>query len=97
MNFIFKDSLIFFILSFSLIIRILFLLFFPELDFPDARAYETMGGQIFAGELITNNIYMPLYPILSYISGGGVTKNILDIILSVAMVWVIYKLSYEVI
>jgi hypothetical protein len=95
MNFIFKDSLIFFILSFSLIIRILFLLFFPELDFPDARAYETMGGQIFAGELITNNIYMPLYPILSYISGGGVTKNILDIILSVAMVWVIYKLSYE--
>ena len=79
MSLIFKDPFIFLILAFSLLIRILFLVFFPELDFPDARAYETIGNQIFSGEIITNNIYMPLYPIFTYLTGGGVTKNIADI------------------
>ena len=79
MNLILKNPLLFSILLFSLILRLLFLNFFPELNFPDARAYEAIGKQIFSGELITNHIYMPLYPILTYLSGGGVLKNLVDI------------------
>ena len=95
MNLILKNPLLFSILLFSLILRLLFLNFFPELNFPDARAYEAIGKQIFSGELITNHIYMPLYPILTYLSGGGVLKNLVDIFLSVGMVWVIYELTYQ--
>ena len=95
MSFFFKNSLLFFLLSFSLIVRIFFLIYYPDTNFPDAQAYETIGNEIFAGKLITNNIYMPLYPVLTYLSGGGVSKNLVDIILSVVMIAVIYKLSNE--
>ena len=91
----FKDPLLVCLLAFSFLVRLLFLIVFPELDFPDARAYQTIGKEIFSGELITNDIYMPLYPILTYMTGGGVMQNIVDIIFSVTMVGVIYCLSTE--
>jgi 4-amino-4-deoxy-L-arabinose transferase-like glycosyltransferase len=83
------------LLLFATLARFLFLFIYPELNFPDARAYQKIGHEIFSGELITNNIYMPLYPILTYITGGGITQKIADIFLSLGMIIVIYALSMQ--
>ena len=66
---------------------------YPDQHFPDAVAYRTIGEEIFAGKLITNNIYMPLYPIWSYITGQGMIQLLMDILLSVISVFLIFTLS----
>ncbi len=66
---------------------------YPDQYFPDAMAYKTIGKEIFSGETITNNIYMPLYPILSYLTGGGKIQILTDIFISVISVWLIFLLS----
>ncbi len=66
---------------------------YPDQHFPDATAYKAIGKEIFSGKLITNNIYMPLYPIWSYITGLGVGQLLMDILISVASVWLIFSLS----
>ncbi|MDC0599153.1 hypothetical protein OAO97_00935 [Candidatus Pseudothioglobus singularis] len=83
------------LLLLAILSRFLFLFIYPELNFPDARAYQKIGHEIFSGELITNNIYMPLYPIFTYITGGGITQKVADIFLSVGMIIVIYALSIQ--
>ena len=67
---------------------------YPDQNFPDANSYITIGKEIFSGNVITNDIYMPLYPILTYISGGPFFQTIIDILFSVVSVWLIYLLSY---
>jgi hypothetical protein len=77
----------------SLIARLVFMWAYPDQYFPDAMAYKTIGKEIFSGETITNNIYMPLYPILSYLTGGGKIQILTDIFISVISVWLIFLLS----
>jgi len=81
------------VLLLALILRLLLLVFYPDQNFPDAKAYRTMGYQIFNGEVISNNIYMPLYPVITYIAGSVTTQLLIDIFLSTTMVLVIYLLS----
>ncbi len=83
------------ILSVALLFRLLFFYLYPELDFPDARAYRTIGNEIFSGQIITNNIYMPLYPIWAHITGAWGIQYFADILLSIVMVGAIYMLSIE--
>jgi 4-amino-4-deoxy-L-arabinose transferase-like glycosyltransferase len=90
-----KNYLLIILLLLAILSRFLFLFIYPELNFPDARAYQKIGHEIFSGELITNNIYMPLYPIFTYITGGGITQKVADIFLSVGMIIVIYALSIQ--
>jgi hypothetical protein len=66
---------------------------YPDQNFPDAVAYKTIGQEIFSGQIITNNTYMPLYPIWSYITGGGSIQILMDIFISVASVWLVFTLS----
>lgn len=93
LNHLFKDRQIFAILLFSLLIRLVFMWMYPSQHFPDAVAYKTIGEEIFSGNLITNNTYMPLYPIWSYITGQGITQLLMDILISVASIFLIYALS----
>ena len=83
------------ILLFALILRLLIFFLYPDQNFPDARAYRTMGYQIFNGEMISNHIYMPLYPIITYIAGSINIQILIDIFLSTAMVLAVYMLSME--
>ena len=84
------------ILLFSLIIRLVVFIFYPDQHFPDSDAYRNIGKEIFAGELITNNIYMPLYPIVTYLTGGRFFQTLFDILLSVASVYLIFLLSFQI-
>ena len=79
LNYLPKDSQLWTILLFALLVRLLFMWVYPDQHFPDAVAYRTIGEEIFAGKLITNNIYMPLYPIWSYITGQGMIQLLMDI------------------
>jgi 4-amino-4-deoxy-L-arabinose transferase-like glycosyltransferase len=91
-----KDKPLLIILLFSFILRLLCMWLYPEQNFPDANAYKAIGKEIFAGNTITNNIYMPLYPILTYLTGGSFFQILMDIFLSVLIVWLIYLVSFAI-
>ena len=88
-----RDRYLFAILITALIVRLVFMWVYPDQNFPDSRAYITMGNEIFSGSLVTNNIYMPLYPIWVKITGGGVIYILMEILISVASVGLIFFLS----
>lgn len=81
------------VLVVAVLLRLGFYVVYPALHFPDAIAYRTIGQEIFAGQIITNDIYMPLYPIITFLSGGGVGLILVDILFSVVTVAVIYWLA----
>ncbi len=91
-----KDKPLIVVLLLSLIVRLVIMLVYPDQNFPDARAYGEIGKEIFSGNIITNNIYMPLYPIWSYITGSMGLQIIMDIVVSVASVWLIFVLSMHI-
>ena len=90
---IFNDRQLIVVLLFALIVRLFFMWIYPDQNFPDAVAYKTIGQEIFSGQIITNNTYMPLYPIWSYLTGGGSIQILMDIFISVASVWLVFSLS----
>ncbi|MBT5400122.1 hypothetical protein HOL24_06230 [bacterium] len=90
---LYKDKQLCIILIFAIIARITFMLIYPDQHFPDAKAYREIGAEIFSGDLITNHVYMPLYPVWSYITGGGLIQILMDIVISVISVWLIFILS----
>jgi len=90
-----KDKPLLTILVFSLVARLVFMWIYPDQHFPDAVAYETIGKEIFSGKIVTNHIYMPLYPIWSYITGGGAVQILMDIFVSVINVWLVFLLSFH--
>ena len=90
-----KDKPLLIVLLLSLLVRLVFMWIYPDQHFPDAVAYKTIGREIFSGEIITNNIYMPLYPIWSYITGGGIVQVLMDIFISVISVWLVFLLSFR--
>ena len=96
-NFFRTQTAIVGILILSLMARLVFLVIYPEPNFPDAVAYRTIGTEIFSGLTITNNIYMPLYPIWTFIFGTKEALIYADIGISVASVYLIYLLSIELI
>jgi len=81
------------ILLIALVVRLIFFFALPPQHFPDAIAYRTIGHEIFSGQLITNHIYMPLYPIFTFITGGGKIQILVEIILSVMSIWIIFLLA----
>lgn len=87
------DQPLLIILVIAFLVRFLVFWLYPDQNFPDAQAYRTIGNEIFSGQIISNHIYMPLYPIISFISGGGAFQIFVDIILSVITGWLIYLLS----
>lgn len=77
----------------GLIVRLIVLALLPDQDFPDARTYLQSGRELFgSGRMVSHN-YMPLYPIFTYLTGGGVTTKLADIALSVATIWLVWRLS----
>ena len=91
-----KDRYLFSILILALIVRLVFMWVYPDQNFPDARAYNTIGNEIMSGSIVTNNTYMPLYPIWVKLTGGGMYHILMDIIISVASIAVIFFLSLAI-
>ncbi len=91
-----KDKYLFSILILALIARLAFMWAYPDQNFPDARAYNFIGNEIMSGSIVTNNTYMPLYPIWVKLTGGGIYHIIMDIIISVASVALIYFLCLAI-
>ena len=91
-----KNRYLYSILILAFIVRLLFMWFYPDQNFPDSRAYKTIGNEIFSGVMVTNNTYMPLYPIWVKLTGGGTYHIFMDIIISVASIAVIFFLSLAI-
>ena len=87
---------IYLILFLALISRLLFWHIYPPQNFPDAQAYITMGKEIFAGEFASNHIYMPLYPVITFITGGEDFLILFDILISVTTTLLIFILLEEI-
>jgi len=81
------------ILLLALLVRVLFFLVYPDQDFPDARAYINIGQEIFSGNLVSNHIYMPIYPIITYLFGGKQFLFLFDILISLLTLILIFNLS----
>ncbi len=75
--------------------RLVTLVFLPYQHLPDAKAYFDGGRELFATGTIVADEYMPLYSIWSYLLGGGVYLKLADIGLSLATIWLIWKLAGE--
>lgn len=83
-------------MALGLVVRLVVLVLLPDQGFPDAKAYLAAGRNLFASGNTGDHTYMPLYPIWTYLTGGGVTLKLADIALSLATIWVIYALSLEI-
>jgi hypothetical protein len=55
----------------ALIVRLLAIPFIPDGLLPDSTAYQKIAAEIWAGNLISNDATMPLYPLLIAIFGGA--------------------------
>ncbi|MHA1537434.1 MAG: hypothetical protein ACTSUD_07750 [Alphaproteobacteria bacterium] len=77
----------------GLVVRLLALALLPGQDFPDARTYLQSGRELFANGSMVSHNYMPLYPIYTYLTGGGLTTKLADIALSLATIWLVWRLS----
>ncbi len=85
-------SQIFFI---ALIIRLAAWLIVPNPQLPDAETYRMAGAAIFTGHYFSTKV-MPLYPIITYITGGSWGLKLFDCILSALTVLLIYKISLQI-
>lgn len=81
------------ILILSLSVRILILYFYPDQEFPDAQGYFNSGKEFFETGLYPSDFHMPLYPLWTYVLGGGMGLKLSDIFLSVLSIYFIYILS----
>jgi 4-amino-4-deoxy-L-arabinose transferase-like glycosyltransferase len=82
------------IMAATLAFRLIALWLVPDPNFPDARAYVTAGRELMAHGLMDVESYMPLYPVWTWLWGGGIWLRVADIALSTATVWVIYELVF---
>ncbi len=82
------------ILIFGFLVRLLALWLVPNQHFPDASAYTTSGLKLFHGESI-NPAVMPLYPIMSYLSGGGWKQLVLDCLFSTGTIYLVYQIALQ--
>jgi len=84
-----------YIFCFALAIRLLALALVPNPHLPDAHTYLMTGAAIFHGSFFSVKV-MPLYPIITYLTGGGLGTLLLDCLLSALTVILIYKISLSV-
>lgn len=80
----------------GLAVRLAALLLLPDQKFPDAEAYLTAGRDLFETGTMRVHRYMPLYPIWTYITGGGWTLKVADIGLAVATIWIVHQLAIDI-
>lgn len=81
------------ILCLGLALRLIALMMFPTLTFPDTTTYLKAGAELFAGEHVGNHVYMPLYPVVTYLLGGDLGLKLGEIALSTATIVLVFLLA----
>lgn len=84
------------VIGIAVMARLVTLFFMPGLAFGDTNAYLEDGRGLFETGQIVNHLYMPLYSVLAYVTGGGTGTKLVDIGLSVVTVVLIRQLSLEI-
>lgn len=77
----------------GLIARLITLGLLPDQDFPDARVYAESGRSLATSGIMSSPIYMPLYPLWTWIWGGAWGVRLGDVLLSSITIALIYRLS----
>lgn len=88
-----KQQVILLLLLIAFLIRIIIFQLGFAPSFPDAISYFEAGQNLFNKGEIENDLAMPVYPILSFLTGGENWLIYLDILFSVFTVWNIYFLA----
>ena len=65
----------------------------PNQHFPDAGVYAETGRALMTTGFMSSPIYMPLYPIWTWIWGGAWGVKFGDVVLSTAMIWLVWRLA----
>jgi 4-amino-4-deoxy-L-arabinose transferase-like glycosyltransferase len=81
------------LLIIGLVVRLVILAMLPDQAFPDAGVYVETGRDLMTTGHMSSNIYMPLYPLWTWLWGGARGVKIGDIILSTAMIWLVWRLA----
>lgn len=77
----------------SILARLLAFAVLPDQHFPDAGVYVESGRALATTGFMSTPIYMPLYPIWTWLWGGAWGVKFGDILLSTASVWLIWCLA----
>jgi len=81
------------ILLLTVATRLAGLAMFGHTRFPDTRHYFRMGRDLVADGVTENVRYMPLYPLWTQLTGEGLVGQLADIGLSIATVWIVFRLT----
>lgn len=84
------------ILVLALALRVTAAFLLPDQHFSDAEGYREAAKSLWATGRIGNYVIMPLYPALLGIVGAGWGQLSLDIVLSTAMVALVYQLTLAI-
>lgn len=77
----------------GLLLRIGAYLVLGDPHFPDSEIYIQGGKELFQTGRMQNHIYMPLYPILTFLAGGRSGTIALDILFSTATIALVDRLA----
>lgn len=77
----------------GLLLRIGAYLILGDPHFPDSEIYVQGGQELFKTGWMQNHIYMPLYPILTFLTGGRTGAIALDILFSTATIVLVDRLG----
>lgn len=85
------------ILALGLVVRLAVFAILPDQHFGDARLYVETGHALATTGVMSSYIYMPLYPLWTWVWGGAWGAKLGDILVSTATIWIIWRLSMIVI
>ncbi|MCB5250069.1 MAG: hypothetical protein WCY75_07910 [Sulfurimonadaceae bacterium] len=86
---------IYYVVLFSLIVKLVVFFLIPNLEFPDSRTYMKAGIELFEEKQIQIHNVMPLQPIIAYLLQEQEFLKIFNIIISSLTIFLIYQLSLK--
>ncbi|MBT4769274.1 MAG: hypothetical protein HOO00_01930 [Rhodospirillaceae bacterium] len=90
------DRFLFLVMMGGLFLRLLVLVLYPDQMFPDAEMYRFGGESLISSGDIGDVLHMPLYPLWTWVWGGGISLKLADIFVSVLTIGIVFHLSQEV-
>lgn len=77
----------------GLVVRLLVFAILPDQNFGDARVYVETGRALATTGFMSSFIYMPLYPLWTWVWGGAWGVKLGDILISTATIWLMWRLA----
>lgn len=84
------------ILMMALVLRLIAAIAVPDQHFGDAEEYRIAGAALWASGNLQQPLFMPLYPALVGLTGGGWGQKLMDIALSVVTVALVHQITLSV-